>query len=79
MDVFTSRSMDVHPFALRALRERSGYTVTRLAELAGTKQAHLSNIEAGRRNASPELIASLATALGVDQRAIVTNPKAVAA
>lgn len=63
--------------ALRALRERSGMTVTALAAAAGIKQSHLSNIEAGRRNASPEVAVALASALCVDLPAILSDPAAV--
>lgn len=33
--------MDLNPSALRAIRERSGLSVTALAELSGIKQSHL--------------------------------------
>lgn len=64
----------LNPTALRTIRERSGFTVTALAEEAGIKQAHLSNIEAGRRNASPEVIKALASALKCDLPAILADP-----
>lgn len=70
--------MQVNPAALRAIRERSGFSVTGLAEAAGIRQAHLSNIEAGRRKASPEVIKSLAVALKVDLPAILLAPGEVA-
>lgn len=63
--------MQVNRHAVRALRERSGLTVTSLAEQAGIGQAHLSNIEAGRRKASPEVVVALARALKIDVLAIV--------
>lgn len=66
--------MDINRHALRALRERSGISVTALAEAAGIKQAHLSNIEAGRRRASAEVVIALAKALKVDLLAIVADP-----
>jgi transcriptional regulator with XRE-family HTH domain len=68
--------MRLNPAALKVIRERSGFTVTGLAEAAGAKQSHLSNIEAGRRNASPELIVALAGALKVDLPAILCDPTA---
>lgn len=70
--------MQINPHALRALRERSGMTVTGLAQAAGTKQAHLSNIEAGRRKASDELILALARELRVDLPAILAMPEVAA-
>jgi transcriptional regulator with XRE-family HTH domain len=71
--------MQINRHAVRALRERSGLTVTALAESAGIKQAHLSNIEAGRRKASPEVVIALAKALKVDLLAIVAEPGTEAA
>jgi transcriptional regulator with XRE-family HTH domain len=67
--------MDLNPAALRAIRERSGLSVTALAALAGIKQSHLSNIEAGRRRASAEVGVALARALKIDLLAIVADPK----
>ncbi len=71
--------MQINPAALKAIRQRSGMTITALAESAGCKQAHLSNIEAGRRQPSDELIVGLADALKVDLPAILlAPPKALA-
>lgn len=70
--------MDLNPSALRAIRERSGLSITALADLAGIKQAHLSNIEAGRRRPSPEVAKALASALKVELLAILADPKQVA-
>lgn len=61
--------------ALRAIRERSGLSITALATEAATKQSHLSNIESGRRNASDELIVALAKALKVPIPAIICAPE----
>lgn len=66
--------MQINPAALRAIRERSGVSVTSLATSVGIKQSHLSNIEAGRRNASDEVITKMATALKVELPAIITTP-----
>lgn len=68
--------MKVNGAALRAIRQRSGVTVTSLAESVGIKQSHLSNIEAGRRNASEDVIVSLAQALKVELPAILCDPEA---
>lgn len=72
--------MRIHGPALRAIRERSGLSVTATAIAvteSGVKlgQAHLSNIEAGRRQASPEVITALARVLKCDLLAIVADPK----
>lgn len=71
--------MVINPAALRVIRERSGMSVTRLAQEAGIKQSHLSNIEAGRRKASPELVVALARALKVELPAILVDPSRSAA
>lgn len=68
--------MQINPAALRTIRERSGYTVTALAAEAGIKQSHLSNIEAGRRKASPEVVKALAAALKIELPAILSAPVA---
>lgn len=70
--------MRLNHVALRALRERSGLTVTALADAAGIKQSHLSNIEAGRRNPSPDVAVAIARALKVDVVAILADPAAEA-
>jgi transcriptional regulator with XRE-family HTH domain len=60
--------------ALRVIRQRSGLTVSALARRAGVSQPHLSNIERGRRQASPELIGRLAGALRVPVVALLAEP-----
>lgn len=71
--------MQINPAALRAIRERSGMSVTRLAEAAGVDRSHLSLIEAGRRKASEETTVALARALKVELPAILTDPAEVPA
>ena len=66
--------MHINRHALRAFRECRGLTLTELAERASTSQPHLSNIEAGRRVPSGEMIDRLAKALGVDVLALVHIP-----
>lgn len=66
--------MRLHAKALREIRSRSGMSVTSLARAAGIKQSHLSNIEAGRRQASDEVIVALARALKVELPAILAEP-----
>lgn len=50
-------------------------SVSDLAEAVGCRQAHLSNVELGRRGASPALVKKLAEVLAVPIPAIVTNPQ----
>jgi|GEM_PF-1591550 len=64
----------INGVALRTIRERSGMSLSALAASAGIKHPHLSNIEAGRRNASPELAQALARALKVELLAILADP-----
>ena len=71
--------MHINGPVLRVIRERSGMTVTALAEAAGIRQAHLSNIEAGRRQPSPDVAVSLARALRVDLPIILKDPDEAAA
>lgn len=71
--------MRVNPVALRALRERSGLTVTALAHAAGIRQPHLSNVELGRRNVSPPVALAIAEALKVDVAAILAEPSGTVA
>ena len=66
--------MKVNGHALRAIRERSGLSVSALARQAGTSQPHLSNIEGGRRSASPALVHKLAEVLKVPVLALLANP-----
>ena len=50
-------------FALRELRAKCGYNVTEAAAAAGIKQSAWSNIEAGRRRASREVVHAIQAAL----------------
>jgi transcriptional regulator with XRE-family HTH domain len=63
--------MQVNPHALRVIRERSGLSVTELARIAGMSQPHLSNIETGKRQASPAVLRHLADALQVPLLALI--------
>jgi transcriptional regulator with XRE-family HTH domain len=69
--------MQVNPHALRVIRERSGLSVSELARAAGLSQPHLSNIEIGRRQASPSVIRALADALRVPLLSLITDPAGV--
>lgn len=66
--------MQVNPHALRVIRERSGLSVSELARRAGMSQPHLSNIEAGKRRASPAALRQLADALRVPLLALLADP-----
>lgn len=70
--------MELNRHALRAIRERTGLTVTELARLSGTTHSHICNIESGARRASTKLILEFAEALKVDPLAI-THPTLVMA
>ena len=65
--------MPVNRHALRVIRERSGLSLSALAALAAVSQPHLSNIERGRRQASPALIRRLAEALKVPVVALLLD------
>lgn len=71
--------MPINYAALRAIRERSGLSVTQLSELSGVGRSHLANIEAGRRDASEQNIKALAEALKVPTVAIINGPAEAAA
>jgi transcriptional regulator with XRE-family HTH domain len=66
--------VQVNRFALRALRERSGYSKSRLAHDAGVSVGTVADLESGRRNASPELARKLAGVLKVPLPAILEEP-----
>jgi transcriptional regulator with XRE-family HTH domain len=75
-DLFTCDSIAVmatriNGEALRAIRERTGLTVSELARKGGVSQPHLSNIELGRRGGRPPIIRALADALGVPVGALL--------
>lgn len=69
--------MHLNRYALRTIRQRSGLTVSGLARRAGISQPHLSNVERGRRQASPELIVRLAAALRVPLVALLAQVEAL--
>lgn len=57
--------MTTNGAAIRVIRNRSGWSLTRLAATIGVSHGYLSNIEAGRRQASPEVTRAIADALEV--------------
>ena len=58
---------------LRRLRQERGITQERLSHESGVMQSHLSEIEAGKRNASVDLIGAIALALGVPVAALFAD------
>lgn len=64
--------------AIRTIRERSGLTVSQLAREIGIQQPHLSNVENGRRQASPEVLLAIARVLKIDLLAILADPETAA-
>lgn len=66
--------MRINRYALAEIRERSGLTKSELARLARCGAPTISDIEAGRRSASPELVKRIAKALKVPLVAILADP-----
>ncbi len=62
--------MPVHGHALRALREKEGYSPDEMAALVGISGPHLRNLENGHRPASREDLNKIARLLGVPIAAI---------
>lgn len=59
-------SVRINPQALRTIRKDREVRLVDLAEKVGCNASHLTNVEAGRREASPRLIKELAKALHVE-------------
>lgn len=64
----------INPEALRAMRLLAGYSVAAFAAQLGTTPGHISNIEAGRRGASPALAKQMADVLRVPVAALLSIP-----
>lgn len=64
--------------ALRIIRERSGFSQAKAAELAGIDRPNYAHMEAGRRPGTPEQIKSIAQVLDVPFTALL-GPVEVAA
>ena len=62
--------MDLNPAAYKAIRLLAGFSLAAAARALGCTPSHLSNIEAGRRGASPALIKKSAELYGVPISAI---------
>ncbi len=50
---------------LKELREKKGFTVNKLANLAGISQSHLRDIELGNKNPTVETLSYFCDALGI--------------
>jgi transcriptional regulator with XRE-family HTH domain len=59
--------------AIKALREANGWRLSKFATAVMISHGALSNIEANRRNASPEVLRRIADTLGVPLAAIKNN------
>lgn len=70
----TSKSVLIHGPMLRWVRDRSGFRVTDLAERVDCLPQTISNIEAGRKNPSPVLLAKICQALAVPVADFVVRP-----
>ena len=70
--------MRLNPEAFRALRLKDGLSLAEAARRLEVTPSHLSNIEAGRRGASPALIKAMALMLAVPISALVSTPVAEA-
>lgn len=53
--------------SLSSLRLRAGVSQGQLARLVGTSQPHIARIEGGQTDPGTDLVARIATALGVDE------------
>ena len=63
---------------VREWRRFRDMTQVDLAKAIGITQAHVSNIENGKRFPSPEIIASIADALGVTPAGLLNSEKILA-
>lgn len=58
---------------IKALREAYGWRLGKFAIAIGMTHSHLSNIESGRKSATPEVLRKVADTLGVPLAAITTQ------
>jgi transcriptional regulator with XRE-family HTH domain len=64
----------INTVAFAEFRIRAGYNKTRLARTVGSSPGHITDIEHGRRQPSPELLALIAAALKVPVPALLAYP-----
>ena len=67
--------MRLNRFALSELRERSGLSKSDFARGLECSPAHVTDIEAGRRHPSADLMRRMAAVLKVPLVAILANPE----
>lgn len=65
--------MVIHRHALTEIREARGLTKKQLCDLAGLSQSYLTELEAGDKPGSPQVVKRLADALAVNPLALL-NP-----
>lgn len=63
--------MRINHQALRIIRERSGYSQTEAAVLAGIDRPNYAHLEAGRRKGTPAQVLSIANALQIPMTALL--------
>ena len=51
---------------VRALREKNGFSIEKLANISNVDRNYISDIEKGERNVSLEIIEKILTALDID-------------
>jgi len=71
--------MQINTAALRAIREANGLSISALSRMTNGElsQPHISNIETGRRSASPKAVKVLASTLRIPRAAILCDPEAL--
>lgn len=65
--------MEINPHALKAIRERSGYSQAQLSRITGISQGHISQLEKGEKNPRPAMVRRLADALAVPMGALLNR------
>lgn len=65
--------MQINRESLRIIRTRSGWSASKFAAACEISTGFLSNIEAGRRHASPEVIRRMAEVLDVPLQSLISN------
>lgn len=75
-----ARTIDVHGFALREIRESRGRKVADLAAALDVDRSYITHLENGsKRRVSPEVFAGICNELTVhDRRALLLDPYALA-
>jgi len=66
--------MRINRYALAAIRERTAISKKEMADALGCSLGHYCDIESGRRQPNPKLIAAMADILKVRYVALLENP-----